>query len=255
MKQGFASRVRQVIKQADVILEIADARFAEQTRNNALEKRVAASGKRLVVVLNKSDLIGPSQVRRAKAIVRKEFPCIFVSAKDRSGKSRILEEIGKAKGSGKVTVGIVGYPNTGKSSIINLLRGRKAAPTSRKAGFTRGERIVRINENISLVDTPGVIPVEERDSFSLFLMGAKNPQDLEDKQLGAIQLIDFLSINSPKAIKALYGVSGKDPETVLEKIALKRKRIAKGGVPDLEAAARIVLEDWAKGKLKLKRGN
>ena len=250
MRKGFASRVRRVVDQADIVLEVVDARFPEQTRNFLMEKRIVKTGQAIVVILNKSDLISAAQAKKAKAVITKEFPCVFMSAKERSGKKRILAEIGKATKGKEIRVGVVGYPNTGKSSIINLMKGKKVASTSRKAGFTRGEQLIRISENVMLIDTPGVIPAEERDEFALFLVGSKNAQDLKDHELVAVKLLEYLAAEKPKALKKRYGFAKVvDAESALEEIALHRKRLSKGGKPDLAAAARILLEDWGKGKL------
>ena len=250
MGMGFALRVNRIIGQSDIVLEVVDARFPAETRNATIEDRIRKARKKLIIVLNKSDLVRKEKVEKTKTDIGKEFACVFVSAKDRFGKKKVMEEIGKAARGKRVVVGVIGYPNTGKSSLINLLKGRRAALTSKKAGFTRGEQFVRVSEHFMLVDSPGVIPTEERDEFKLFLLGAKNPQNLEDKELAAIKLVEFLQRELPSALEARYGVSGTGSgEEVLEKIALKRKKLLKGGKADLPATARIVLEEWAKNIL------
>lgn len=248
MGRGFASRVNRVIWQSDIVIEVVDARFPEETRNSALETKVIESGKKLIVAINKADLVSKERAKRAKRGISKPAVCVFLSAKDKKGINRIMREIGIAKGKTAV-VGVIGYPNTGKSSLINALKGKKVARTSKRAGFTRGEQLVRLNQEVMLVDSPGVIPFGERDEFRLFLVGAKNVQDLSDKEFAALKLIEFIQKNNPKELKKKYGIVGKG-EKVLEEIAIKRKKLSTGAVPDLNAAARIILEDWSKGKLK-----
>ena len=248
MGKGFASRVNRVIWHSDIVIEVVDARFPEETRNSDLEKKVVDSGKKLIVAINKSDLVSKERAKRAKRGVSKPAVCVFLSAKDRKGIMRLMREIGIA-GKGKSVVGIIGYPNTGKSSVINALKGRRVALTSKKAGFTKGEQLVRLNQEIMLVDSPGVIPFNERDEFKLFLVGAKNVQNLGDKELVALKLIEFIQKNSPGELKKKYGVVGRG-EKALEEIAVKRKKLSKGGAPDTNAAAGVVLEDWSRGKLK-----
>ncbi len=249
MRKGFVARVDRVIGQSDVVLEVVDARFPAETRNKALEGKVVADGKGLIIVVNKSDLIGRGRAKELKREIGKELRCVFFSARERQGKKKLLGEIGKASKGKAVKVAVVGYPNTGKSSVINVLKGRKAALTSRKAGFTRGEQIVRISEKILLVDSPGVIPTEEWDEFRLFLVGAKNPQDIEDKELAAMKLLEFISRENPDALRRRYGITAVSGERALEEIALRRKKLLKGGKPDTAAAATIVLGEWSKNIL------
>ncbi len=248
MRKSFASRVGRIIRQSDIVIEVVDARFPEETRNRALESKVVDSGKKLIIAINKADLVSKERAKRAKRGISKPAVCVFLSAKDRKGVKRLMREIGIA-GKGKSVVGVIGYPNTGKSSVINALKGRKVVRTSRKAGFTRGEQLVRLNQEVMLVDSPGVIPFNERDEFKLFLVGAKNVQDLGDRELAALKLIEFVQKNNSGELKKKYGILGKG-EKVLEEIAVKRKKLLKGGVPDTNAAAGIVLEDWARGRLK-----
>jgi len=249
MGRGFAARASTVIRMSDIILEIVDARFAEATRNRQLERKAVAQEKTLIVVANKVDLAEEQKIRAEKQRIMQEFPCILMSAKERKGKKRLLQEIGKASHGESVVVGVIGYPNTGKSSIVNLLKGKKSARTSRKAGFTRGEQEIKISETLSVIDTPGVIPVKERDEFKLFLVGAKNTQDLKDREFAAEKLAELLLKEKPGLLEKVYGIKAKECGEVLEELAFKRNRLLKGGNPDTEAAARILLEDWTKGRL------
>ncbi len=251
MGKGFTARVKRVISEADIILEVVDSRFPQETRNHWMEQTIVEKKKKLIIIANKADLVSVEKVRRVKRKLAKEFPCVFVSAKERFGKKKLLEEIGKASHKKEIKIGIIGYPNTGKSSITNMLRGKKVAKTSRKAGFTRGEQLIRINAKTTLIDTPGVIPADESDEFSLFLVGSKNPQDLSDHELIALKLIEFLARESPGALEKRYGVElPAEPENVLEQIAVNRKKLAKGGTPNLNSAARLILEDWGRNKIR-----
>ncbi len=251
MGKGYWQRVRKIIGTSDLILEIVDARFPEQTRNRQLEGMVKNAKRRLVIVLNKSDLISVERSRELKKEISKEFPCIFVSSKERFGSKLLREIIGKNVGSGKVKVGIVGYPNTGKSSVINYLRGKKAAKTSSSAGFTKGEQMVKVSERIMLMDSPGVIPFDEVDERKLALIGSKSPNQLKNVFGAAVYVIEFILRENPEIFKEFYDVEGVNAEEILEGIAVKKKRLLKGGVPDSEVAARLFLNDWQKGKLKI----
>lgn len=251
MKKGYWQRVRKIIGTSDLILEIIDARFPEETRNRQLEGMVKNSGKGLVIVLNKSDLISVERAKELKREISKEFPCIFISSKERYGSKMLREIIGKNVGSGKVGVGIVGYPNTGKSSVINYLKGKKAAKTSSSAGFTKGEQMVRVSEKIMLMDSPGVIPFDEVDERKLALIGSKSPNQLKNVFGAAVYVIEFIQQKNPGILGEFYDVKGENAEEILEEIAVKKKRLLKGGIPDSELAARLFLNDWQNGKLKI----
>ena len=109
----------------------------------------------------------------------------------------IRREINAAKGKKeKYTVGIIGYPNVGKSTLINSLagKGKGRVATSRKAGLTRGMSKVKITEGVYLIDSPGIIPRENQDEFDLFLVDSKNPNQLKDLEKNALKLITHTGI-------------------------------------------------------------
>ncbi len=252
---GFTKRAEAVIRKADIIAEVLDARFVEGTRNERIEKYVRNNGKGLFFVVNKVDLVGNKTVAEIKKTLGKEGRVVFTSAKDRQGSIRIREAIGKlAKSSdGEVKVGFVGYPNTGKSSVINFLRGKRVAPASVSAGFTKGEKLIRVSQRVMLVDTPGVIPFEERDERKLVLLCAKSPNQVEDVQGCGEEIVRFVMARGKEALEKEYGVelTGKeDEEEALEKIAVAKKWMLSGGRPNIDTAARRVMLDWQKGKIR-----
>lgn len=239
--------VRRMVYEADVVMEIADARFPEKSRNRELEEIVRRARKKLVIVLNKSDLISKRGAERAKEGI--EERCVFVSAKKRSGAGMLRAEIeGLAQG-GEAKVAIVGYPNTGKSSIINMLKGRKAARTSSTAGFTKGKQYVRISSRVLLIDTPGVIPPRENDETLMALTGMKSSHQLKDLEGTGMDVAEYLFRTMGEELKGFYGVEAKDGEEFLEKLAMKRKKLVSGGRPDTNAAARILIDDFQKGAI------
>ncbi|MBU2561798.1 MAG: 50S ribosome-binding GTPase [Nanoarchaeota archaeon] len=236
--------VNNVIKSSDILLEVLDARLIGESRNVEIEEKVKKAGKPLIYVINKCDLVAKEKLDAAK---RELKPCAFISAKEHLGTSYLREEIMKRAPKGSFKVGVLGYPNTGKSSVINLLKGRNAAPTSPISGYTRGFQLIRVNRRMYLLDTPGVFPYMEKDEGKHAMIAAKTFSSLKDPEGAAMELIERF----PKLIEEYYGVKhSDDPEEVLESIAFKLNKLKKGGLPENNAAARIVLKDWQEGKIK-----
>jgi hypothetical protein len=250
---GLFEHAINAVKEADIVLEILDARFPEQTRNAQLEKKILQSGKKLVFVLNKSDLVGTKKAGETKKELSKTAPCYFVSAQKRLGTKRLRQELFKLAAKKQATIAVIGYPNTGKSSLLNALAGRNAARTSAQAGFTRGAQFVRIAENILLIDSPGVIPFEQRNEFELMLVAAKSPNQLHDIEGAALLLIEWLQRQGAGTLKKEFGIAESETsaEKILEEIALKKKRLVRGGKPDTTAAAMLLIKDWQQGKIKI----
>ncbi len=249
---GLFSHAIGAIKEADIVLEILDARFPEQTRNRDIEQKIMQKKKRLVFVLNKSDLVGTKKAAETKKELSKIAPCYFVAAQKHLGTKRLRQELLKMAGKNQVKIAVIGYPNTGKSSVLNAIAGRKAARTSAQAGFTRGAQFVRIADNVLLIDSPGIIPFEQRSEFELMLIAAKSPNQLQDLEGAALQLIEWLQKQGTGTMKKEFGIEEKetDAEKILEEIALKKRKLAKGGKPDTNAAAMLLIKEWQNGKIK-----
>ncbi len=250
---GLFKHAVDAVKEADIVLEILDARFPKQTRNSDIERKIFEKRKRLVFVLNKSDLIGIKKATEEKKELQKTAPCYFVAAQKRLGTKRLRQAVLKLAGKKTAKVAVIGYPNTGKSSVINAIAGRKAARTSAQAGFTRGMQFVRIAENVLLIDSPGIIPFEQRSEFELMLMSAKSINQLQDIEGCALQLIEWLQKQNPKALGQSFGINAKrkDAEQLLEAIGVAKKKLARGGKADSNAAAMFLIQEWQKGNIKL----
>lgn len=249
---GMWQHALKAVWDSDVILEILDARLPDLTRNRDLETRVRQQKKRLIFVLNKSDLISKETALEAKKKLEKMAPTIFVSGTKKKGIIRLRVELQKILKSKPAKIAIVGYPNTGKSTILNALAGRKAAKTSAQAGFTRGRSFVKLNENQYLVDSPGVISFEQRNEFELALMSAKNPNQLRDKEGVALELAQWIGKKNPDALQKTYDVEWKnDPESFLDALAIKKKKLQKGGTPDVNTIASMLILDWQNGKIRI----
>jgi len=298
--------MKEVVRISDIVLEILDARFIEETRNLEVEKDILEKGKKLVYVLNKSDLVDVKELE--KALPKWMKPYVFVSATERLGlkdiKARIKMESKRilsarnaveqrikekqANGSKekmlisdlvskkRIHVGVIGYPNTGKSSVINFISRRGVAKTSKQAGWTKGMQKIRMSEDILILDTPGVIPASlyssESSSFAkdvkvggrtysnvknpedvvYYLMSAPEPKDENNLTEKEKILTDEAERNS-RSIRKFYDIkSDGDMNDLIEELGAKKKFLGKGGKVDVDRTARIILRDWQEGKIVVK---
>jgi ribosome biogenesis GTPase A len=253
MSGGFLKHIAALVSQSDFIIEVLDARRPKETRNPNLEKHVLSKGKKLIFVINKADLVDKKTLEAQKEEIVKEsgIKTIFVSALKKDGINMIRREAANARGKKEnFSIGIVGYPNVGKSSLINALagKGRGRVATSRKAGLTRGIAKVRISEGIYLIDSPGIIPYDEEE-FDLFLVESKNPNQLKDIETNALKLIQHIGKEKIAEIFKI-NVEGKDEEEILDEIGKKKGLLKSGGRADTQQAARFLLEKYQKHELK-----
>jgi ribosome biogenesis GTPase A len=250
---NFWNIVNSVIERSDILLEVIDSRIPDFTRNQEVEDKVKRAGKRLILVLNKVDLISQQVAEQEKKRLSKEFPVVFVSTKEHHGTKLLREAILSRTEKFEVVVGVLGYPNTGKSSVINVLKGRKAASTSSHAGHTRAMQKIRVTNRILMLDTPGVVPFQEKDEAKHVLLGAVMFSEAGNPELAAVEIIKHCNAINKRIILDYYHVEEiEDEYALIEKIAAKRNILAKGGVLDTERAARLVIQDWQTGKIKLK---
>lgn len=244
MARNYWDIVDHVIYEADIVLEILDARFPELTRNQEVEDKVARQSKQLIFVMNKCDLVSQQYCEDWK---RKLKSAVFISSKLHQGTKMLRDEILKYAKSEKVVVGVVGYPNVGKSSVINVMKGRASAKTSSMSGLTRALQKIKITNRIMMLDTPGVLPYHEKDRAKHTLIGAISPEHIKDAEGVAMELIDLLQ----GKIEAHYGVNGDDSYDVLCNIAKKMNRMRKGNEPDTETTARMLLKSWQEGTIRV----
>ena len=126
---SYKTLVKDVIKKADVIMEILDARFPDETRNRDIEHEIVNLNKPFIIVINKCDLVSREKIKKTKIYLSKAAPTVFVSSKDKSGTTILRHQILESaciKGR-DILVGTLGYPNVGKSSVINSVTGRHRA--------------------------------------------------------------------------------------------------------------------------------
>jgi len=246
----FGWIVHKVIEKSDIILEIIDARFIEETRNKEVEYKVKNRGKILIYVINKSDLLRQHELLPIK---EKFENCVFVSAKNHLGTNMLRQKIlllARKKGIKQPKVGVIGYPNVGKSSLINAFKGSHSARTSAEAGYTKALQLLRISKDVVMFDTPGVMEKEKRDEGDLAIIGAKNPSSMHDPDLAVFKLIK----KYPGALEKYYGIEkGSTRQKIIEQVAVKLNMKKKGNIPDIERASRKILIDWQSGNIKYKR--
>ncbi len=240
--------VNDVINDADVLLLVMDSRLVEETRNVQIEQRVKGLGKPLIYVLSKCDLVGKDAAEKWKKTLN---PAVFVSSKDHQGTTLLRERIiieGKRAYPDKkgVKVGVLGYPNVGKSSLINAMRGKNVAPTSILSGHTRHVQKIKADNRIILLDTPGVIPQNEKDHLKHALIGTVDFNHEKDPDLIVMELMR----SHPGRLESFYGIEeSEDKEETIRKIAVKRNMLLKGGEIDIARVSRMILEDWQRGRI------
>ncbi|MEM5777355.1 MAG: GTPase [Candidatus Aenigmatarchaeota archaeon] len=244
--------VEKVIEEVDIVLEVCDARMPEITRNKKVENLVFKKRKKLILVFNKADLVSEVFIKGLKKMVEENV--VFVSCRKRYGFARLRNLINEIKGNRKeIRIGVVGYPNTGKSSLINSLVGKKKALTSPIAGFTKGVQWIKGSGGLLFYDTPGVIPIDERDEVRKAVIGAVSPQNIKNLDIVAEKIIELFLPYKKSLIEKLYGINVVDenPREILELIGKKKNYFLKGGVVDVNRTSVKIINDWQKGKLVL----
>lgn len=254
------------IKLIDLVIELVDARAPLATRNPDIDK--LAKGKARMMILNKEDLADPTLNDEWTAFYNsKGYSVVRINSRTGEGINRIKPAIQEAcrdkterdrkRGikNRPVRAMVVGIPNVGKSTFINSLAGKAATKTGNKPGVTRGKQWIRLNKDVELLDTPGVLwPKFEDQEIGkrIAFIGSINDEIIEKQEL-ACELIDYLkdtAVGYIRMVSERYGVdTDKVSHEVLADIALVRKCLVKGGEPDLERAALILLDEFRSGKL------
>lgn len=243
----------------DGIIYVLDARCPAASFNKNLKKMFGT--KPVLYVLNKCDLADGGADAFVKIICEKGGACVKLNASDSRSRRDISEAMQKLvaekqaknalKGYRKIMRFMVcGIPNTGKSTVINLLSGEKRAQTGDKAGVTRGKQWIRC-DGFELLDTPGTTPPSfenQRLAVRLAYVGSLNDEILDFDDV-ALALLEELGAKYPERLKERYGVEGGTPLEMLDKVCVRRGFILRGGEYDYERAERAVIDDFRKGKL------
>eukprot|EP00099_Drosophila_melanogaster_P019852 NP_611232.1 nucleostemin 2 [Drosophila melanogaster] len=249
------NELHKVVDASDVLLQVLDARDPMGTRSKYIEEflRKEKPHKHLFFILNKVDLVPVWVTQRWVAILSAEYPTIafHASLQHPFGKGALINlfrQLGKLHLDKKqISVGFIGYPNVGKSSVINALRSKKVCKVAPIAGETKVWQYITLMKRIFLIDCPGVVyPTAETDTEKV-LKGVvrvelvTNPEDYVDSLLKRVR---------PEYISKNYKIEHWNTSThFLEQLAQKTGKLLKGGEPDVTVTARMVLNDWQRGKL------
>ncbi len=250
------------LKMIDVAVEIADARAPVASRNPDLSDLL--SSKKRVILLNKADLASPEATAEWIRYYQKQGIASAAVVSTRSGRNEAAKLISdaakesvermKTKGVKKtVRALVVGIPNVGKSTFINALAGETRAKTGDKPGVTKGRQWVRITPYLELLDTPGLLWPKLEDQIyakHLAYLGSINDDILEIEELAWELIRDLLRI-CPEAVFERYRkITADTPEEeLLDAAAFSRGFLLKGGVPDTERTARVLLDEFRAGRI------
>ncbi|KAF8197009.1 P-loop containing nucleoside triphosphate hydrolase protein [Pholiota molesta] len=268
MRKYYLKALHKVVDESDIVILVLDARDPEGCRSRLVEEEVRrreSEGKKLVFVLNKIDLIPKSNAQQWLKYLRHSTPTLpFLSnASSQHQRTNIssstapsllkLLKAYKPK-AGSVTIGVVGYPNVGKSSLINSLKRSKVCAVAAQPGHTKDLQSVQLERGMRIIDSPGVVFDDDdyddgkgNKKGSVLLRNVVKVEDVEDP----IAVVEEIIGRTPREnLQKIYNL----PEfsstlEFLTMMALSNGRLLKGGTPDLNSAARQVLSDWNQQKI------
>lgn len=247
--------LHKVLDSSDVVVEVLDARDPLGTRAWHVEKHLKknAPHKHLILLLNKADLVPSWALKRWLSILSKEYPVIAFHASITKpfGKGSLIQVLRQFQhmhsDKQQISVGFIGYPNVGKSSVINTLRRKKVCPAAPVPGHTKVWQYITLFKKIFLVDCPGVVYASSDTESDIVLKGVVRVESLED----AVEHIpQVLQRCRKQHIINTYGIfKWEDHKDFLTQLARKMGKLLPGNEPDLNSVAKIVLHDWLKGKV------
>ncbi|XP_073208532.1 guanine nucleotide-binding protein-like 3 isoform X2 [Lepidochelys kempii] len=275
--KSFCRELKKVIEASDIVLQVLDARDPLGCRCSQVEQIITQSGgnKKLLLVLNKIDLVPRENLEKWLHYLKNEFPTVaFKSSmqlKDRSVQEKKLTKkrarIDLSRGSmcfgsecllkllrdhcrtqdTAIQVGVIGFPNVGKSSIINSLKEMRACNVGPVRGVTKCMQTVHIDKQIKMIDSPSIIAAPSNSALALAL---RSTTDIEEsgKLLDAVNAI--LKHCSKQQMMLYYNIPDfRNSVEFLTLLAQKRGMLKKGGIPDTESAAKLLLYDWTGAKI------
>ena len=256
-------QMKEDIKLIDVVIELLDARIPYSSKNPDIDK--LTENKKRMILLNKSDMADDKLTKLWKEHYEHlGYAVAVINSKNGNGIKAIndlvlkvcAEKIAKDRAKGilnrPIRAMIVGIPNVGKSTFINSFAGKACTKTGNKPGVTKGKQWIRLNKNVELLDTPGVLwPKFEDQQVGLRIawIGSINEDILNPYDL-AVKLCEYLYQNYPGILNTKYGIDECDNgEETLLRIAVKRACLLKGGIPDTNRVAIFVIDDFKNGRI------
>ena len=256
-------QMQEDIKLIDLIIELVDARVPLSSRNPDIDE--LGKGKSRIILLNKSDLADPVWNKKwVEYFSNQGMGVLEINSRTGMGIKSIqglVQEVCKEKierdrkrgiVNRPVRAMVVGIPNVGKSTFINSFAGKACAKTGNKPGVTKGKQWIRLNKNLELLDTPGILWPKFEDQMvglRLALIGAIKDEILNIDEL-SLELIKVLTRDYAGILTDRYGVDEtQTPVKILEQIAENRKCISKGNELDYSKAAALLIDEFRGGKL------
>ena len=252
------------LKLIDIVVEVIDARIPEASINPDIQEYIKEKTK--IIVLNKADL-ADENITQKWIQMYKAQGINAISVESNSGKNmqavvnKIKEEYQKIKEKyiqkgriGKaIRVMVIGIPNVGKSTFINSLAKRSTAKVGNKPGVTKQKQWIKIDNNIEIMDTPGMLwPRLDNKEYAMHLAfcGTIGESAIDNEEI-AYYLLEYLLNNYPQTIEERYNIDTKNKETmeILEEIARKRGAIISGGNINMQKISDIILNEFRSGKL------
>jgi len=286
-RKAYYRELKKVIEASDVIIEVLDARDPEGCRNKEVEQEALAKGKKVLFVLNKMDLVPPKNARLWQRALRREFATVLFKCGTQSQNSNyatgatlhkkslmnnsqmiekmtnlstavgtenllnILKNYARVDGDSKaktlITVGVIGFPNVGKSSLINSLKRSKAAATGNTPGVTKQMQEIQLDKNIVLLDSPGVVLTTIGQADSLILRSAVRVEDISDPMRPVEALLN--RVEHDQLLKFYRLARFENADGFLSQVARKRGFLQAGGIVNTDMAARQVIRDFLNGKI------
>ena len=256
-------QMQEDIKLVDLIIELVDARIPLSSRNPDIDE--LGKNKARLILMNKADLANPGETERFSGYFKeKGYFVVSIDARARTGMKTIQNEILEAckekierdrrRGikNRPVRAMVVGIPNVGKSTFINTFAGKACTKTGNKPGVTKGKQWIRLNKNVELLDTPGILWPKFEDQMvglRLALIGSIKDEILNIDEL-AVELLRILTTQYPGILSGRYDVEETtDPIKLLTDIAEKRNCRKKENELDYSKAAALVIDEFRSGKL------
>ena len=250
------------IKLVDLILELLDARVPFSSRNPDIDEM--GRQKARIILLNKCDLADEKRTVLWSEYFRNQgFSVVLVNSRSGFGLKAIYgavqeackEKLERDRKRGilnrPVRAMVAGIPNVGKSTFINSFAGKACTKTGNKPGVTRGAQWVRLNKQVELLDTPGILWPRFEDpkvGLRLAMIGSVRDEVLDTQEL-ALRLLTFLREEYPGVVLGRYGIMEcEDAFVMLSEIARSRGCLLKGGELDFQKAVGILLEEFRSGK-------